>query len=64
MQHPQGDTGKAEMLWGVVEQGSSELSLEEKEQFISLLLENADVFADSKSDIGRTTKLKHNINTG
>ena len=49
---------RAEILW---EQNGSEFEVGEKEQFFSLLMENADIFATSKSDLGRTNRI---INTG
>ena len=61
---PTVDTAKAELLWEIVEQSSGELTSGEKEQFFAMLLNNADIFAASKSDLGRTTRLQHRINTG
>ena len=55
---------KREMLWKLVEESDSELSGEEKELFLHLLLSYADVFAVSTTDLGRTDKLQHAINTG
>ena len=54
---------KREMLWKLVEESDPELSGEEKELFLHLL-SNADVFAVSTTDLGRTDKLQHAINTG
>ena len=53
-----------EMLWKLVEESDPELSGEEKEHFLHLLLSYADVFAVSTTDLGRTDKLQHAINTG
>ena len=47
-----------------MKQSSSELEPGEKEQFFLLLMENADIFAISKSDLGRTNTFRHYINTG
>ena len=55
---------KREMLWKLVEESDPELSGEEKELFLHLLLSYADVFAVSTTDLGRTDKLQHAINTG
>ena len=51
------------LLWQLVEEGGGELTTDEKEQLFALLLQNADLFATSKSDLGRTNKLSHMINT-
>ena len=64
MELPHVNIDKADMLRKIVELSSNELDSEEKEQFFSLLAENADIFAMSKSNLGHTTKLKHNIHTG
>jgi hypothetical protein len=64
MQPPIVDTDKTEQLWELVEQSGNDVRPEEREQFFALLLENADIFAASKSDLSRTTKLQHSINTG
>jgi hypothetical protein len=55
---------KDEMLWQLVEESGEELTVGEKEQLFMLLQQNADVFATSKSDLGRTSKLCHGIDTG
>ena len=52
------------MLLRLVEEHGDELSEDEREQFFMLLTEYADVFAFSESDLGRTSKLKHQIHTG
>ena len=52
------------MLWQLVEESGEELTVGEKEQLFVLLLQNADIFAASKSDLGRTSQLSHTINTG
>ena len=64
MQSNHVDADKTNLLWEIVEQRGSALGQEEKEQFFALTVENADIFAVSKSDLGHTTKLKHSINTG
>ena len=55
---------KEEMLLRLVEQNGDELSGDEKEKFPALLIQYADVFALSGSDLGRTSNLKHEIPTG
>ena len=55
---------KEEMLLRLVEQNGDELSGDEKEKFLALLIQYADVFALSGSDLGRTSNLKHEIPTG
>ena len=55
---------KQEMLWNLVEGTSPDLSPSEKDLFYHLLLSYADVLAHSKSDLGRTSILKHHIPTG
>ena len=55
---------KERMLLRLVEEHGDELSEDEREQFFMLLTEYADVFAFSESDLGRTSKLKHQIYTG
>ena len=63
---PTGSVGteKQEMLWNIVEQSGAHLSPGEKDHFFQLLLEYGDVLAFSTSDLGRTSKLRHHINTG
>ena len=58
------DEEKQQMLWQLVEECGSELSSGERDVFYHLLLTYADVFASSTSDLGRTDKLHHSINTG
>ncbi len=55
---------KRQLLWGLVEGADAELSSEEKETFFHLLLEYADVFAESDEDLGHTDMLEHSIYTG
>ena len=52
---------KQEMLWNLVEGSSPDPSPSEKDLFYHLLLSYADVIAHSKSDLGRTSILKHHI---
>ena len=47
-----------------MEGAAEELNPGKKEQFFSLLCKYSEVFAHTKSDIGRTGKLKHTIHTG
>ena len=46
----------------IVEGCASHLTEVEKEQFLQLLLEYADIFA-KEGKLGRTDKIKHNIDT-
>ena len=55
---------KREMLRGLAETQGAGLTIEQREQFYSLLLTHADIFASSNSDLGRTDKLSHSIHTG
>ena len=57
------DPNKVELLENVVAK-SAELCDEEKELFFALLAQHADIFAASKSDLGQTGKLQHEIETG
>ena len=50
------------MVWQLVEE-SGELTLEEKEQLCTLLIQNANLFAASQSDLGRTGQLSHTFTT-
>ena len=53
-----------ELLWRIVEESGKNLSSGEKDKFFALLSTHAQIFAKDKSDLGRTSKLKHTINTG
>ena len=55
---------KEEMLSRLAEENGAGLTQDEKEQFFTLLMQYADVFAISESDLGRTSSLKHEIPTG
>ena len=57
------DPAKAALLWDLVEKSGERLSNKQKEEFFILLSEYSDVLASFSSDIGRTNKLKHKINT-
>ena len=54
---------KQEMLWGLVEKSATNLTQGEQELFYQLL-SYADVLAFANSELGRTSKLQHSINTG
>ena len=54
---------KKQMLRNVVEGMGKNLNLTEKEQFYGLFLEYSDVFASSDANLGRTSRLKHPIDT-
>jgi hypothetical protein len=55
---------KQEVLLNLVEESGADLSAGERDLFYQLLLSYADVMACSTSDLGRTDKLQHRINTG
>ena len=54
---------KQDTLQNLVENASG-LNPQEREQLYALLLEYADVFAETPDDFGRTGKIKHEIDTG
>ena len=58
------DSGKQQMLWQLVEDCGQELCSGERDVFYHLLLTYADVLASSVSDLGRTDRLRHHIETG
>ncbi|KAL5488507.1 hypothetical protein EMCRGX_G017449 [Ephydatia muelleri] len=62
------DTSKAllkkQALWELIETLSTELTLEQKRLIYALFIKYADVFPETKGDIGKTTLLQHKINTG
>ena len=59
------DDGKrGEMLWNLVQECGAGLSPGERDIFYDLLLTYADVMASSTSDLGRTGRLHHHIDTG
>ena len=55
---------KEEMLWEMVEAAGESLNGLEKEQLYCLLTKYADIFAACSSDLERTDKVKHQIDTG
>ena len=57
------DPAKVTLLWDLVERSGERLREKEKEEFFVLLSEYSDVLASSSSDICRTDKLKHGIDT-
>ena len=63
------DTGKVstaaqETLWSLASKVGDPISAVEKEHLFTLLCEYADVFSFSSTDLGRTSILRHHINTG
>ena len=46
-----------------MERSASDLTPDEKEKLHQLLLECADVFAESSAELGRTNLIKHSIDT-
>ena len=61
---PQVSSQKNIMLQKMVERSTSDLTADEKEELYRLLLEYADVFAESSVELGRTSLIKHSIDTG
>ena len=55
---------KEKMLWEIVEATGEFLNGLEKEQLYCLLTEYANIFAACSSELGRTDKVKHQIDTG
>ena len=55
---------KCEMLWNMVKNCGSELTLSELDEVFELLLSYGDTFAEPEGNLGRTDKLKHTIFTG
>jgi len=55
---------KGQMLWEIVQTCQADLSETEKSEFYQFLLEFEDIFADHDGCLGRTSLLKHSINTG
>ena len=53
-----------QILWNMVSEAGNQLSQQEKDQLFTVLLEFEDVFSDGPGDLGRTAKIKHEINTG
>ena len=52
---------KKKQLWQMTE---SKLTDEERQQMYYVLVEYADLFAEWPDDFGRTSNIKHTINTG
>ena len=55
---------KQEMLQEVVENLEPELTRGERDKFLKLLQNYADIFATSPTDLGHTNWLRHRIDTG
>ena len=55
---------KLEFLTSLGDEAEISLSPDERQRFLSLLCSYADVFASSTFDLGRTSKLRHSIDTG
>ena len=55
--------GEEDKLWDRVE-GNESLDPTQKECLYQFLLSYKDIFAQNKTDFGRTSKIKHSINTG
>ena len=61
---PEVSNDKREMLWQLVQDHGAELSAGERDIFYNVLLAYSDVMASSTSDLGRTDRLRHHIDTG
>ena len=61
---PQISEEKQEILWKLVDSVGESLSETNREELFCLLMEYADIFAESDEDLGRTAKVQHQINTG
>ena len=55
---------KKQVLWKMINSTNNQLTEPEKEQLYAVLMEYADLFAVGSDDLGRTSKIKHEINTG
>lgn len=55
---------KYHILQQLVNTSADHLSAEEKQMFLAFLVQYADCFAFPGDDLGRTSKLRHTINTG
>ena len=55
---------KTQALWELVEKLTPILTWEQKCQIYALFTKHADVFSETKTDIGKTILLQHRINTG
>ena len=55
---------KQRQLWQIVLDVRDKTSAKEQQQLYAVLVEHADLFADGPNDFGRTSKIKHGINTG
>ena len=55
---------KQEMLQELVENLEPELTRGERDKFLKLLQNYADIFATSSTDLGHTNRLRHRIDTG
>ena len=55
---------QGDILWKLVEESGAQLDEGEKEAFFCLLASYTDVLAISTADLGRTSKLRHSIDTG
>lgn len=55
---------KRQLLWELAQESGTKRKSSEQEIFHELLLRHADVFASSTTDLGRTNKLRHQIDIG
>ena len=55
---------KQEQLWEMVLAAGESLTQEEQQQLFLVALEFEDIFALQSNDFGRTSKIRHSINTG
>ena len=64
MEKPGISEKKQAELWQAVQHAGDTLSVAEQELLYAVLMENADLFAETSDDFGRTEKIRHQINTG
>ena len=58
------ESEKCQMLWEIAQNCQANLSEVEKSDFYQFLLGFEDIFADNHTPLGRTSLMKHSINTG
>ena len=61
---PQVSEEKQQLAWQLAQSSCIELEPGERQLFYELLLRHVDVLASSTTDLGRTNKMRHNIETG
>ena len=64
VQHDVSDVNIPEHVKGLYNKHKNDMSDDDKRLYKGLLIEYGDVFAKSKTDLGRATDIKHHIDTG